>query len=225
MHDGSAYSEKLESLLSFLDDLENNGSDNVNEASVSNSRREIRGVDTTRRACTLLTDVTQKRDGDFHDCALASTKARSPPKPPANHEKKYIWDEWDETLQDGAMVLLDIDNKMTTGNDLEDYSKANATPASARQQLQQLKAMSEEIQTRASSMKIELEYKTKKVEELHTLRVKNESDHIRRMKSIKQEWKTRLDDAKAEYDKVGGLTITVWTWSSQFFRYRYFLLT
>jgi hypothetical protein len=217
MHDGSAISDKLESLLSFLDDLENNESCYV--ASVNDNRREIHGVDTTRHACTLLTDVTKtekESGGDIYDCVLASTKTRSPSKPLANYEKKYIWDEWEETLQDGAVVLLDTDSKMTSGNDPEKYSKANVTPAFARQQLQQLRAMSEEIQTRASSMKIELEYKTKKVEELHALRVKNESDHVRRMTSIKQEWKTRLDDAKAEYDKVGGLTITVSVWSSQF---------
>ena len=154
MHDGSAFSGKLESLLSFLDDLENNEGCHV--ASVNDNRREIHGVDTSRHACTLLTDVTNEEKetgGDIHDCALASNKTRSPPKPPANHDKKYIWDEWEETLQDGAMVILDIENRMTTCNDPEEYSKANATPASARQELQRLKAMSEEIQTRASSMK------------------------------------------------------------------------
>ncbi|KAL3821943.1 LOW QUALITY PROTEIN: hypothetical protein ACHAXA_004431 [Cyclostephanos tholiformis] len=214
MHEGSAFSDKLESLLSFLDDLENNDSCNVD--SNNDNRQGIRGVDTTRRACTVLTDVTNSafgnaksgyeegRGDDLHDCILASTKTLTSSKLLANHDKKYIWDEWEETLQDGTMVLLDIEKKMAPSDDPEESSKANATPAYARQQLQQLKAMSEEIQTRASSMKIELEYKTKKVEELHALRVKNESDHVRRMKSIKQEWKTRLEDAKAEHDKVSG---------------------
>lgn len=216
--DATAFSNKLESLLSFLDDLQNN--DSYNEPPSNYDGREILGVTSTHVPCTSLADIMnlacdtsrpgEEEEGhkDLHDCILASTKTHSSSKALISREKKYIWDEWEETVQDGAMVLLDIERNMAPGDDPEEYTKPSSMPADARQQLQLLKAMSEEIQTRASSMKIELEYKTKKVEELHALRVKNESVHVGRMKSMKQEWKTRLEDAKAEHDKVSCLSIT-----------------
>ena len=211
-HSATTFSHKLESLLSFLDDLQNN--DSCNELCSNYDSREIFGVTSSHVACTGPADVTnsardtarlgeeEERDKDLHDCVFASTKTSSSSKSLLTREKKYIWDEWEETVQDGVMVLLDIEQNMAPGDDPKEYTKSNPMPADARQQLQLLKAMSEEVQTRASSMKIELEYKTKKVEELHALRVKTESDHVQRMKSMKQEWKTRLEDAKAERDKV-----------------------
>ena len=211
-HSATTFSNKLESLLSFLDDLQN--TDSCNELSSNYDGREIFGVTSSHVACTGPADIKnsasntarlgeeEERDKDLHDCVVPSTKTSSSSKSLLTREKKYIWDEWEETVQDGAMVLLDIDQQMAPGDDPKEYTKSNPMPADARQQLQLLKAMSEEVQTRASSMKIELDYKTKKVEELHELRVKTESDHVQRMKSMKQEWKTRLKDAKAERDEV-----------------------
>jgi len=204
----TTFSNKLESLLSFLDDLQN--TDSCNELSSNYDGREIFGVTSSHVACADIKNSTrntarlgeEERDKDLLDCVFPSTKTSSSSKSLLTREKKYIWDEWEETVQDGAKVLLDIEQQMAPGDDPKEYSKSNPTPDDARQQLQLLKAMSEEVQTRASSMKIELDYKTKKVKELHALRVKTESDHVQRMKAMKQEWKTRLEDAKAERDKV-----------------------
>lgn len=210
-HSATTFSNKLASLLSFLDDLQN--TDSCNELSSNYDGREMFGVTSSHVACTGPAVIKnsantarlgeeEERDKDLHDCVVPSTKTSSSSKSLLTREKIYIWDEWEETVQDGAMVLLDIDRHMAPGDDPKEYTKSNLMPADARQQLQLLKAMSEEVQTRASSMKIELDYKTKKVEELHALRVKTESDHVQRMKSMKQEWKTRLEDAKAERDEV-----------------------
>lgn len=206
-HSATTFSNKLASLLSFLDDLQN--TDSCNELSSNYDGREMFGVTSSHVACTGPAVIKnsantarlgeeEERDKDLHDCVVPSTKTSSSSKSLLTRD----WDEWEETVQDGAMVLLDIDRHMAPGDDPKEYTKSNLMPANARQQLQLLKAMSEEVQTRASSMKIELDYKTKKVEELHALRVKTESDHVQRMKSMKQEWKTRLEDAKAERDEV-----------------------
>jgi hypothetical protein len=201
--DATTFSNKLESLLSFLDDLQND--DSLNELPSNYDEREILGVTSSHVACTGPADITnsargtarlgeeEERDKDIYNCVFPSTETSSSSKSLLIREKKYIWDEWAE---------LDVEQKMAHGDDHKESTKSNSMPADARQQLQLLKAMSEEVQTRASSMKIELEYKAKKVEELHAIRVKTESDHVQRMKTMKQEWKERLKDAKAEHDKV-----------------------
>ena len=58
----------------------------------------------------------EEEDGhkDLHDCILASTKTHSSY---ISREKKHIWDEWEETVQDGAMALLDVEQKIAPVDD------------------------------------------------------------------------------------------------------------
>ena len=164
-----SFSGKVDSLLSFLDDLDKNASGN-----------ELDGV---------------PQEGKL--------KEETDSGPPLSRVKKYIWDDWEETAQDGDVTLLDIQQKMAPREHDVENIQSKSVPAAidVRRQLLQLKAMSQEIQTRASSMTVELEYKTKKLEELHTLRVRNADAHVQKMKSSKQEWKKRHEDAREEHDK------------------------
>jgi hypothetical protein len=164
-----SFSGKVDSLLSFLDDLDKNASGN-----------ELDGV---------------PQEGKL--------KEETDSGPPLSRVKKYIWDDWEETAQDGDVTLLDIQQKMAPREHDVENIQSKSVPAAidVRRQLLQLKAMSQEIQTRASSMTVELEYKTKKLEELHTLRVRDADAHVQKMKSSKQEWKKRHEDAREEHDK------------------------
>ena len=59
-------------------------------------------------------------------------------------------------------------------------------------------------------MKLHLEQKSKVVENLHSIRVKNESEHVTKMKSVKQEWKKRLEGVNGDNDKVSRTTPGTW---------------
>ena len=146
----------------------------------------------------------------------------------ALREKKYIWDDWesdsllaslgacfekiemadDEHSESGEEVgeANESSHPQREANESSHPQRSSKTvPANAAQQLQELKSMSEEIQSRASTMRATLEEKRKKVEELHAIRVQNESAHVQKMKAAKQEWKKRIDAVKSENEKVSAL--------------------
>ena len=216
------YSEKLESLLSFLEEHCEQKYDSGDKLSNECGGREA-DVSTSRRARTGLADISNSarastRTGEDeeeikeqHVPIHATSKSLSftrATKTIVTREKKYIWEDWEETMQEGEMVLIGSEPKMPSCDEIEERScpPSNGLPVDAHQQLQELRSMSEEIQTRAAAMKIELDHKSKKVDELHSIRVKNESEHVETMKLVKQEWKKRIECAQVENDTVRKLS-------------------
>ena len=142
--------------------------------------------------------------------SLISTSTFRTPRSMQRNTKKYIWDDWEETDKGGMVCIRDSvgtdtrresgESKMTTGDSQEESIEAT------RHQLKELKVMSEEIQNRAASMKSQLEEKSKTVEELHSIRVKNESEHVQRMKILAKDWSKRFGDLKSKHSKVRNST-------------------
>ena len=221
------YSDKLSSLLNYLDEqndsiISNRYDDSGGEiGGVTSSTHDIIPVRTglvditnasERRSAFSRSSEEKKKLKDNNDIVSASSseskthRRRSKPQH-VTREKKYIWDDW-ETTEDGDIVSLNTQetvSNMPSGDALEQEKKttpSNSLPVDMERQLAELKLMSEEIQTRSNAMKLELEHKTKKVEELHSIRVKNESEHVQKMKSVKQEWKKRIESAKEEHERV-----------------------
>ena len=218
------YSDKLSSLLNYLDEQNN---DSIISNKYDDSGGEIGGVTSSTHdapARTGLVDITnaserrsafsrsseeKKKLKDNSDIVSASNESKTHRRRSLHvtREKKYIWDDW-ETTEDGDIVSLNTQetvSNMPSGDALEQEKKttpSNSLPVDMERQLAELKLMSEEIQTRSTAMKLELEHKTKKVEELHSIRVKNESEHVQKMKSVKQEWKKRIESAKEEHERV-----------------------
>ena len=222
------YSDKLSSLLNYLDEQNN---DSIISNKYDDSGGEIGGVTSSTHdapARTGLVDITnaserrsafsrsseeKKKLKDNNDIVSASNESKTHRRRSkqlyVTREKKYIWDDW-ETTEDGDIVSLNTQetvSNMPSGDALEQEKKSTPTPSNSlpidmERQLAELKLMSEEIQTRSNAMKLELEHKTKKVEELHSIRVKNESEHVQKMKSVKQEWKKRIESAKEEQERV-----------------------
>lgn len=207
--DPARFSTKVNSLLNFLDEIDDRSDNSV------------------RRSSKLRVD--EKRVDESND--PQSSNAR------LIREKKYVWDDWDEVLEkdtihqkkyiwdDDEMAMLDeetkcllndwegtehldaqlIDDKPKVAKDESDVvsgKQSKRCPADARLQLQLLKSMSEEVQTRADTMKTQLEQSTREVEDLHAIRIKNESDHVQKMILLKQVWKQRIEDVNAEHEKA-----------------------
>lgn len=207
--DPARFSTKVNSLLNFLDEIDDRSDNSV------------------RRSSQLCVD--EKRVDE----------SNNPQSPNARliREKKYVWDDWDEVLEkdpihrkkyiwdDDEMAMLDeetkclwndwegtehldaqlIDDKPYVAKDESDVvpgKQSKRCPADARLQLQLLKSMSEEVQTRADTMKTQLEQSTREVEDLHAIRIKNESDHVQKMILLKQVWKQRIEDVNAEHEKA-----------------------
>jgi hypothetical protein len=185
-----SYSDKLESLLNFLD-LEENGE---NDSRTPSSTRAGAG----------LVDITNTSLSKPCEEEKANKDGQQMSKSLVNNDKKksYIWDNWgEEATQDGETISLEP--KTSSGGGEKSCAVANVTlPANMQKQLAELKAMSYEIQTKAAAMKIELEHKTDKVEELHSIRVKHESEHVERMKAIQREGKKRINTVKDEHERV-----------------------
>mmetsp|Transcript_12305 Transcript_12305/g.26603 ORF Transcript_12305/g.26603 Transcript_12305/m.26603 type:complete len:479 (-) Transcript_12305:737-2173(-) len=224
----SQYSDKLDSLLNFLDKHCEKENDSDDKLSSDCGRREA-DVTPTHCACTGLGDIanhnasersswhgsSERKEAitgqdeeelkDLNDRCNASSKARrSSAESHIIREKKYIWDDWSETGA-GDIVLLQDEFRNPAGDGMEksaSFESSNGLPPNARQQLQELKSMSQEISARAASMKIELEQKREVLDHLHSIRVKSESDHVQKMKSAKQNWKKRLECLKTERDGV-----------------------
>jgi len=240
--DPARYSTKVNSLLNFLDQIDDL-SDDITSGTVL---REISGVSSSKFSLTCHADTTNylarstSRICEDEKKVDESIKPRSS-NPHLLHEKKYIWDEWDEVIKDpfhqkkyiwddDEMAKLDEETKYLW-NDLEGTvedvdeqvidentevtkdeivevkdavpdKQSKRCPVDTRQQLQLLKSMSEEIQARADAMRLQLEQKTREVEELHSIRVKNEAEHVQKMISVKQEWKQRIEDVTAEHEKA-----------------------
>ena len=224
------YSDKLSSLLNYLDEQNNDSIISNNYG--NNDGGEIGGVTSSTHdapARTGLVDITnaserrsafsrsseeKKKLKDNNDLVSASSNESKTHRRRSNplhvtREKKYIWDDW-ETTEDGDIVSLNTQetvSNMPSGDALEQEKKTtpsniNSLPVDMERQLAELKLMSEEIASRSTAMKLELEHKTKKVEELHSTRVKSESEHVQKMKSVKQEWKKRIESAKEEHERV-----------------------
>jgi len=220
------YSDKLSSLLNYLDEQNNDSISNKYDDSggeiggVTSSTHDIIPVRTglvditnasERRSAFSRSSEEKKKLKDNNDLVSASSESkthRRRSKPlHVTREKKYIWDDW-ETTEDGDIVSLNTQetvSNMPSGDALEQEKKttpSNSLPVDMERQLAELKLMSEEIASRSTAMKLELEHKTKKVEELHSIRVKSESEHVQKMKSVKQEWKKRIESAKEEHERV-----------------------
>ena len=144
------YSDKLSKLLTFLDNKDQLSINNNND-----DNGEIKGASNYG-----LVDITN------NSTAVASKSNRSQRKRRSSGggEKKYVWDSWDH-LSDKSLP----NEPSTTTSTNESGLNSNLVD-----QLAELKLMSEQIQTRATTMKMELEDKSNKVEHLHTIRVKSE---------------------------------------------------
>jgi len=145
------YSDKLSKLLTFLDSKDQLSNNNNND-----HNGEIKGA-----SAYGLVDITN------NSTAVASKSNRSQRKRRSSvgEEKKYVWDSWDH-LSDKSLP-----NKPSTTTSITNESGLNSNLID---QLAELKLMSEQIQTRATTMKMELEDKSNKVEHLHSIRVKSE---------------------------------------------------
>jgi hypothetical protein len=117
-----------------------------------------------------------------------------------DEETKCLWINWEGTTKDEGIPLIIGEILKTEVAAPEKQSKR--CPVDARQQLQLLKSMSEEVQTRTAAMKTQLDQKQREVEKLHSVRVKNESEHALKMISVKQEWKQRIEDVNVDHEKA-----------------------
>ena len=108
-----------------------------------------------------LVDITNNSTAVSSKSNRSQRKRRSS----VGGEKKYVWDSWDH-LSDKISP-----NKPSTTTSITNESGLNSNLVD---QLAELKLMSEQIQTRATTMKMELEDKSNKVEHLHSIRVKSE---------------------------------------------------
>lgn len=117
--------------------------------------------------------------------------------------RKYIWDDWEETNDGHLVQLRDLaiaDNEVSKVSNTQ--TTGDSQRETARRQLQDIKAIGEEIQSRAFNMKEELVEKSLLVEELHSTRVQNEADHVKQMKCLKKQWKEKFEEAKSKHEKV-----------------------
>lgn len=157
------YSDKLSKLLTFLDNKDQISINNNND-----DNGEIKGASNYG-----LVDITNKSTAIASKSNQSQRKSRSS----GGGEKKYVWDSWDLTTQDGGTTSIQdasdksLPNKPSTTTSITNESGLNSNLVD---QLQELKLMSEQIQTRTTTMKMELEDKSNKVEHLHTIRVKSE---------------------------------------------------
>ncbi len=124
-----------------------------------------------------------------------------------DEETKCLWLNWEGTAKDVDVQSSDNKPNATIGEIVTSEvtvsdKQSKRCPIDARQQLQLLKSMSEEVQTHAAGMKIQLEQKNRELEELHCIRVKNESEHALKMISAKQEWKQRIVDVNVDHEKA-----------------------
>ena len=215
----SQYSEKLQSLLDFLDEHDGAADYNVRggpKPPPSATRRvsacggglaDITNCgQSTSDARASLAGEKEEALKDIGDHIDANVRPRGSSKNHVMRDKKYIWDDWSET-GDGGMIFLQEESSAPAGRGVPKSSEngdsiENTVPDNAHEQLRELKLMSLELSTRATAMKIEMEQKRREVEELHSIRVKNESAHVERMKSVKQEWKKRVEVATAECDRI-----------------------
>ena len=156
------YSDKLSNLLTFLDEQgsSNRDDDSKDQLSINNNNDDDNG-EMKGASDYGLVDITN------NSTAVASKSNRSQRKRRSSGggEKKYVWDSWDH-LSDKSLP-----NKPSTTTSITNESGLNPNLVD---QLAELKLMSEQIQTRATTMKMELEDKSNKVEHLHTIRVKSE---------------------------------------------------
>ena len=77
-------------------------------------------------------------------------------------------------------------------NDGQNPSATQAEKAlTARQKLLDLKAASEEIKARIATVKNDQEKLKAEVDDLHSIRITNEANHVKTMKRIKREHKER----------------------------------
>lgn len=156
------YSDKLSKLLTFLDNKDQLSINNNND-----ENGEIKGASDYG-----LVDITN------NSTAVASKSNRSQRKrrSTGGGEKKYIWDSWDGTTQDADTTSNQDATDKSLPNEPSTTTTTNESGLNSNlvDQLQELKLMSEQIQTRATTMKMELEDKSNKVEHLHSIRVKSE---------------------------------------------------
>jgi len=206
----SQYSQKVQSLLNFLDeqceqrhDIELPG--NGGEHAFRSRSACASLVDATNNSSTGNAEngnpATHQNEEKFKDsriCLDAQVKTCS--KLHVMREKKYIWDDWRE--MGTGVVLLQDEHSTLAGDEVDELGNPKGSSINAQQQLQELKSLSDEIQTRATAMKIELERKNKVVKELQSIRVNRETDHVQKIKSLKQKWKKRLEVATSERDMV-----------------------
>jgi hypothetical protein len=225
-HQSNRYSDRFEVLFKFLDAK---SISNENDSVDTSLHKRINGSSTVPCSHGLV-DITNYQSshqetservdrqkettikgklGNNNDCTITNhvtTTLSADEKAACNKAKRYIWDDWEETL-DGQIVLLrDVqldkpaglvlqlsNTKMAAGED-----KTEAMAAT----LKDLKAMSKEIQSRAATLKTELEAKKAEVEELHAIRIQNEAEHVKRMKSLKRQLKERSGEMKTKHDQA-----------------------
>lgn len=189
-------SNRLDSLLTFLEQC---GDDDCN-GSFCGGREASGGVSCGSRG---LFDITNEKPhvGSGEEKAKLKDRTNHPDDPkkpnpfvtttalPRVREKKYVWEkEWDDLLQEDPSDDEEVPAHREKpdappGERLPEKNTppGERLPVNARQQLQELKALSAEIQTKATALRIELEHKTNKVEQLHSLRVKSEADHVQKV--------------------------------------------
>ena len=168
------YSDKLSKLLTFLDEQGNSNcdDDSKDQLSINNNNDDDNG-ETKGASDYGLVDITNNSTA----VSSKSNRLQRTRRSSGGGQKKYVWDSWDLTTQDGDTTSNQdasdkrLPNKPSTTTSIANESCLNSNLVD---QLAELKLMSEQIQTRATTMKMELEDKSNKVEHLHSIRVKSE---------------------------------------------------
>lgn len=224
---GNRFSDRLESLLTFLDEKENidiasvesfccrrysTGSDSIGVhrglVDTSNSTDQTSHQSTAERIVGQDEKAFKNKPGtndgerSTHSLAFLRQSTGSSGK-----NKKYIWDEWEETCDGKSDLVRDMPLDDGVPDDHTKYEMStgdNETESlsAARRQLFNLKAMGEEIHARTASLKSDLEKAKAEVESLHCIRIQNEADHVKAMKSLKRKWKERTSEVETKYDEA-----------------------
>ncbi|KAL3782973.1 hypothetical protein HJC23_003129 [Cyclotella cryptica] len=209
---GNRFSNRLESLLKFIDEKENNDVDFVETSAYKryNNGYDSCGVhrglvdnsnstgqpshQSTTEGIVGQNEKAFKNNSGANDSAFLGQSA--------NKSKRYVWDEWEERDLVRDMSLNDGVPAGKTKHEMAAGDNKTESVSRARQQLISLKAMGEEIHARAASLKSSLEEKNIEIERLHCLRIQNEADHVKAMKSLKRQWKERKIEMKTKHDEA-----------------------
>lgn len=201
-------SQRFESLLHFLDEenciaLEADDDNQRRSKSSSitlDSRRSLLDItnstlqssQTLERISCQNKEKLKNQSDRVNDGCLETELAIAP----SNKSKKYIWEEWDLEVDNGAQDEEKKDIQMAGDSQAEKIS-------AARQQLIQLKAAGEEIQARATKLKSSQGALKAEIDRLHSIRIEQEANHVKNMRTLKLKFVNRKAKTEAETEKVG----------------------
>lgn len=202
---------KFESLLQFLNDVENglptNDDGSQSDKNTTCPRLGLADISNTSQASHEQTSekfISAETKKLQNQPCSSDDKVTLKEESAIRRNKRYIWDEdWNfqgKNEDQGGNKIYDHDSSQTAG----DENKAEKLSA-ARQQLLSLKAASEEIQMHAVKLKEDQKKLKDEVEHLHSIRIEREANHVKTMKQLKKDFKDRKAQIEADHQQVSRL--------------------